>query len=205
MNRKTRSMLLICALVSFLGFWVENIWLAVTKGYMNNRSMYAPFLLGYGLAVLAIYFLLGTPQKMRFLKWKLPVSHPIRRWLAYYGAACLCVMAGEVALGTFVEKTCGIVWWNYEAIPLHITRYTSLPTSSLFGILITVFMGCFFSRLYKFFCAADSRFWDILAFLLVSVMTLDFLGFAWHIGSTRKLRPLWHIAMPWKGPLFHIK
>lgn len=41
---------IMAAVVSFLGFVVENIWLAMTKGYINNRNMNAPFLQGYGLA-----------------------------------------------------------------------------------------------------------------------------------------------------------
>ena len=36
---------IMAAVVSFLGFVVENIWLAMTKGYINNRNMNAPFLL----------------------------------------------------------------------------------------------------------------------------------------------------------------
>ena len=43
---------IMAAVVSFLGFVVENIWLAMTKGYINNRNMNAPFLLGYGLLIL---------------------------------------------------------------------------------------------------------------------------------------------------------
>ena len=40
------------AIVSFLGFVVENIWLAISKGYINNRNMNTPFLLGYGLLIM---------------------------------------------------------------------------------------------------------------------------------------------------------
>ena len=57
------------AIISFLGFVVENVWLAITKGYMNNRNMNAPFLLGYGLVVLFLYFVLGTPANP--VKWGL--------------------------------------------------------------------------------------------------------------------------------------
>ena len=32
---------IMAAVVSFLGFVVENIWLAMTKGYINNRNMNA--------------------------------------------------------------------------------------------------------------------------------------------------------------------
>jgi hypothetical protein len=51
---------IMAAVVSFLGFVVENIWLAMTKGYINNRNMNAPFLLGYGLLILFMYAVFGT-------------------------------------------------------------------------------------------------------------------------------------------------
>lgn len=47
---------IMAALISFLGFIVENVWLAATKGYINNRNMNAPFLLGYGLLVISLFF-----------------------------------------------------------------------------------------------------------------------------------------------------
>ena len=51
---------IMAAVVSFLGFVVENIWLAMTKGYINNRNMNAPFLLGYGLLILFMYAVFGN-------------------------------------------------------------------------------------------------------------------------------------------------
>ena len=38
--------ILMATVVSFLGFVVENVWLAFTKGYIDNRNMALPFLLG---------------------------------------------------------------------------------------------------------------------------------------------------------------
>ena len=56
---------IMAAVVSFLGFVVENIWLAMTKGYINNRNMNAPFLLGYGLLILFMYAVFGTPAAFK--------------------------------------------------------------------------------------------------------------------------------------------
>ena len=47
---------------SFIGFVVENLWLWETKGYIDNRNMNLPFLLGYGLACFLVFVLLGTPN-----------------------------------------------------------------------------------------------------------------------------------------------
>ena len=72
---------IMAAVVSFLGFVVENIWLAMTKGYINNRNMNAPFLLGYGLLILFMYAVFGTPAALRMfakekVRWK--------RYLVYF-------------------------------------------------------------------------------------------------------------------------
>ena len=36
-------------LVSFLGFLIENTWIVLTEGFVDNRNMNAPFLIGYGV------------------------------------------------------------------------------------------------------------------------------------------------------------
>ena len=63
MKYTAAAYMLTIAIISFLGYCVENIWLAVTQQYINNRNMYFPFLLGYGLAVVGIYLIVGTPKK----------------------------------------------------------------------------------------------------------------------------------------------
>ena len=59
------SMVLMAAFISLLGFILENLWLAVRKGYIDNRNMSLPFLLGYGVLVSGIYYTIGTPEDMR--------------------------------------------------------------------------------------------------------------------------------------------
>ncbi|MBQ5332468.1 MAG: hypothetical protein J6K92_04325, partial [Oscillospiraceae bacterium] len=58
------SLGIMLALISFLGFLLENLWLAATKGFVDNRNMRLPFLMGYGVLVTGMYLLLGTPENM---------------------------------------------------------------------------------------------------------------------------------------------
>ncbi|MCM1568737.1 MAG: putative ABC transporter permease [Roseburia sp.] len=128
-------------IVSFLGFVLENIWLAITKGYINNRNMNLPFLLGYGLIVVFMYFLFGTPSEM-VLMGKFPVkASKWIRWILYFICAMFFVSVGEILLGIVTEKLCHIQYWNYSELPLHITIYTSVPTSIGFSFIISMFMG----------------------------------------------------------------
>ena len=148
---KTYALLLIVVLVSFAGFWVENIFIAFMGGFMNNRNMKLPFLLGYGLAILTIYRLFGTPKKPLFWGRELSLNRRFSGTIYYFFIAFLCVCIAEIIIGYTVEWTCGIIWWNYSNIPLHITRYTSVPTSLGFAFLITLFMRFAFLPLLNLF------------------------------------------------------
>ncbi len=162
------------ALISFLGFVVENLWLAITKGYINNRNMNAPFLLGYGMLVLMIYFLFGTPEKMNLPKNLRRRYGKNKSYLMYFLCAMLFVCVGEILLGVVVERLCGIEYWNYSTIPLHITKYTSIPTSVAFSLLITLFMGHCFEPMLNFIARLDYRLIKILSVILLVIMLSDF-------------------------------
>lgn len=187
------ALCLIVTIVSFLGFVVENVWLAITKGFMDNRNMCLPFLIGYGLAMVAIYFILGTPTEFALLGKKLKIKSRYVKLLLYFLAVMLCVSVGEIILGTIVEKTCHIYWWDYTRLPLHITRYTSIPTSMAFSMLITTFMHKFFMPLYEFFQKLDYNDLQVLAGSFMTLMTADFIHNAVRIYRDKEMRSIWKI------------
>lgn len=187
------ALFLIITIVSFLGFVVENVWLAVTKGFMDNRNMCLPFLLGYGLAIMAIYLMFGTPAAPRLFKKKIQIESAFLRALIYLLIVMTCVSLGEIILGTFVEKTCGIIWWDYTRLPMHITRYTSVPTSIGFGMLITIFMRYFFEPLYNFFVEMNFEDLRITACGFATLLVTDFLYSAIRTYKERSLAQLWRI------------
>lgn len=145
-NYDIYSLAIMTAIVSFLGFILENIWLMFTKGYIDNRNMGTPFLLGYGILIIGFYLLIGGPQNITLTanfitsKFKKYI-----KYIIYFFLAMVVVSLCEVLLGQFVEKTFGFEYWNYSHIPMHITKYTSIPTSAGFAFIITFFMGhCFY-------------------------------------------------------------
>lgn len=187
------ALCMIITIISFLGFAVENIWLAVTKGFIDNRNMCLPFLIGYGLAIVAIYLLFGTPAELIFFGKKLPVKSAFIRTLIYFLAVMVCVSVGEILLGTLVEKTCHLYWWDYTRLPLHITRYTSIPTSIAFSLLITTFMRLFFQPLMDWFIQMDLDTLRVTSMTFMTLMTVDFLFNAVRIFKEKKLTPIWKI------------
>lgn len=43
--------LIIIIICSFIGWIIENLWIMLRFGYFDNRNMFLPFLLGYGMAI----------------------------------------------------------------------------------------------------------------------------------------------------------
>ena len=76
MEYSVYELFVMTALISFLGFDLENIWLLFTKGFMDNRSMHLPFLFGYGLLVMGMYCIFGTPQHLRFFGHEIQCAFP---------------------------------------------------------------------------------------------------------------------------------
>lgn len=194
------ALCLIVTIVSFMGFVVENVWLAITKGFMDNRNMCLPFLIGYGLAMVAIYLLFGTPVSPRILGRKLSIRNRFLCALIFFLIVMACVSLGEIILGTVVEKSCGIIWWDYTRLPLHITRYTSIPTSMGFAMLITIFMRYFFEPMYDYFLKMNFEDLRTMACGFMTLLNIDFLHNAVRIYKERKMTQLWRVdTTRWKA------
>lgn len=183
---------IMAAVVSFLGFVVENIWLAMTKGYINNRNMNAPFLLGYGLLMLFMYFTFGTPYELRGFQ---KVKSKIIKYILYFLCAFIVVCIGEIVLGVVVEHICRIEYWNYSNIPLHITKYTSIPTSTAFAMMITVFMGKIFPVLMEWITRVNAQWIKVICIVLWAIMFFDFIVSFWYMIKGKKFYLKWKIYL----------
>ena len=196
------ALIMLVATVSFLGFIVENVWLALTKGYIDNRNMCFPFLLGYGLAILLIYVILGTPKKIWLFGKMFFIKNKILKFLVYFIGVMICVSIGEIVLGTFVEKVCNFYWWDYSALPLHITRYTSIPTSMMFSALIYFFMDNIFQPLYFFF--QDWSFDNLKRYALILglIISVDFVYNSYKMYKTQAMTKRWQVTI--RGKYTHL-
>lgn len=166
---------LLVAFVSFLGFLVENIWCGLVHGYFDNRNMRLPFLLGYGFFIAALYMLLGTPKQFFLLGRHEITASLTERTILYFFFVMLLVSLGEILLGTIVEKICHMEYWNYSWIPLHITKYTSIPTSIGFATIITFFMKNCLEPIMNMFSHLQPDILRIASILLMAAMCADYL------------------------------
>ena len=138
MNKKSiKEDIIMVTVISFIGFCFEELWMLINFSVLDNRNMFLPFLLGYGLFVVLLYYLIGLPNNI-FNKYDFG---SLKNVLLYFLLSFLLVSIGEILLGTFVEKTGNFYYWNYINIPMHVTRYTSVPTSLGFALVITIFMN----------------------------------------------------------------
>lgn len=195
------AFVIMTALISFLGWLLENIWLALTKGYINNRNMNLPFLFGYGLFIVALYLIVGTPESfLVFLKKKSRISR-IGSYLIYFMIVLISVSVGEIILGTLVEYFCGFEYWNYEVLAFHVTKYTSLPTSIGFAVMIMFIMDKCFLPVMNAIASIPYPIALWIAIPLGVALILDFLISFKAMYALRKGHELWRVYVRHSVPL----
>ena len=194
-NTRTHSLILVIVVVSFMGFCVENVFIGLSHGFIDNRNMILPFLLGYGLSIFAFYSLFGTPVEPLYFKEKIHFKTQWGSTLYCFLIAFLGVSIGEILVGYATEWLCGIIWWNYTAIPLHLTRYTSVPTSLGFALLITIFMKYCFTPLMNAFSKIHSKVLSSVAVALIIILSIDTLNSAIYMFRMNNTLHLWRIEV----------
>ena len=202
MQAKKYALILVVITVSFFGFCIENIFMSFRWGHMDNRNYILPFILGYGLTVLGLYSLFGTPTSPQFFTQTLVFKNEFFKNIYYFAVAFFLVSIGEIALGQLTEWTCGIVWWNYSTIPLHFTKYTSIPTSLGFAFLITAFMKYGFTPLWNLFSTIKHSILIVVSITLLVVISLDTLNSTIYMFSHHSMLNLWRIEF--KKPLKYL-
>jgi len=173
-KNSVKTDMIMIVIISFIGYWFEDLWMLIRHGVLDNRNMYLPFLIGYGLAIVGIYYVIGTPKKiLNRYELKTPLN-----LIIYTLIMMFIVSIGEVILGTTVESVLGYKYWDYSSIPLHITTYTSIPTSIGFGIVITLFMNYIYEPLRNKIDKISYRIPMIIFIILIIVFIIDnFLSF----------------------------
>ena len=189
----------IIVIASFLGFIVENVWVGIRYGYIDNRGMILPGLLGYGLAIIGVFYILGTPNHPKFFGIDLFIEYRAAQFAYYIFASAVLVSVGEIMLGTFVEKYCQIEWWNYSSLPLHIDKYTSLFTSITFGLMITIFMNSLFFSIMKWATHINTLFFQTVVMLLFILLIADFIHEAKYMIKNKRINRIWKIDISTKG------
>lgn len=185
---------ILIVLISFIGWLLENLWLAITKGYIDNRNMNLPFLLGYGLLVAGFALFFGVPDNICFGNVNLAINTKLS-WIMYFFIAFIIICSGEHLLGTAVEKICKIEYWNYEWIPCRFSKYTTIPTSTGFALLLTLFMGYVIEPLYNILKRIDGNNASMIGTICLVILTIDFILCFNKMRKNRTLNEKWRIII----------
>ena len=183
MTYTLEQLLAMVIVVSFLGFCLEHVWILLRHGFIDNRNMRLPFLTGYGLTVLGFYKLAGIPTE--------------ENQRAYFAFAFLIVSAGEIVMGKLTEWTMHIYYWDYSTIPLHITRYTSIPTSLGFAAIIVLFMKYGFTAVMAKIAALPAELLRLTRLIMV-VLLYDMMHCYRIMYQTRSHYVVWKHTLPWR-------
>jgi len=155
--------------ISFFGFVFEDLWMILRYSVVDNRNMFLPFLFGYGFFVVLIYYIIGTPKNI-FNKYEFdsPINYAI-----YIALCFLLVSVGEILLGSVVEILADFKYWDYSHIPLHFTKYTSVPTSLGFSLVITLFMNYVYNPLLNTIKKIEKKIPMTIAIIVFVILMLD--------------------------------
>lgn len=167
--KKIKDILIMIIIISFIGFCFEDLWMVFRYSLLDNRNMFLPFLFGYGLFIIVLYYVFGTPKKI-FNKYEFckPINYIIYIIICFIG-----VSIGELSLGIIIEKIFNFNYWDYSSIPLHFTRYTSVPTSLGFSLIITFFMNYLYIPLQNKIKNISKRIPTFLVIIVFLALIID--------------------------------
>lgn len=133
--KKNKCILLFAIIIALIGWIYETILLYILNGRFEDRGFITlPFCPIYGITILVVYYLIGTPLGYGGLIIKGPPSG--FRMLLYYFFAVLIPTVCEFIGGNLMELFTGEVLWDYSMGDYSFGRYISLDVSLLWGLLI---------------------------------------------------------------------
>ena len=192
----------IIIVASFLGFAIENAWIAIKYGCFENRGMIFPFLFGYGVMIVAVYFLFGLPNNPLFF------GRPMKRYMNKDLQYILCIMCticvGEILLGNTVEMLSGYKWWDFSEVPLHIGGYTSIPTSVGFALIIYLFMKNAYNPIVEFAGRMDRNNHAKIIIVLMAIIIFDYLFSTIFLVRNGDVLKVWRLEFPRENQILRL-
>lgn len=195
------SLLLSACIIAFAGFVIENVFRLFCIGVIDDRHRLFPFIAEYGIAFFLFVLIFGTPKNMRFFATKITVTAKNEKTASFLQTALYflivfaCIGLGEITVGLIVEKTMGIKGWNFSNIPLHITRYTSVPTNLAYSSAAVVFMHLFFDKMINILDKIPPQTLKVLAIVLTTTLLLDTIVMICYGATCGRYPSYWRIVL----------
>lgn len=156
---KFSYLVILFVFISFLGWCGETLYFLLRWDDFTDRGFLTlPLCTIYGCSIMAIYLIIGTPNRGRLkpLFVRAKKLSPVLRAAAYVGlyilyfvVAALIPTIAEFVTGLFFDKVFGITLWDYGYSDYNLFGYVCLEMSVLWGALITLAMGVVWPLLEK--------------------------------------------------------
>lgn len=158
-----RYFLLVMAL-SFIGWVFETVYMLVATGKFSDRGFLSlPFCPIYGCSIIAIYFLIDTPNK------KSGVGK-----IKYLLLAFLIPSIAELLVGWIFDKGLNVRLWDYRGKAYNLYGYVCLRNSVAWPVLIYFFMRYMFLPIKNKIEQVPKTYANRLALFLVMLIAIDF-------------------------------
>ena len=168
------SLVLSAIVVAHFGWLLETLIFAIFYGGFYDRGFLTmPLCPIYGITLLFVYILLGTPRSGGVMLGRMRQSGA--RVLVYFLLAAIIPAVLELIGGEVIELITGEVLWTYEEYEYSFGRYICLEIALLWGLLILCFTPIFermiigFEKIPRWTRENLSRSFSVL-------IALDFIG-----------------------------
>ncbi len=161
--------------VSLLGWCFEVVGRYAIYGVLADRGFVTlPLCPIYGITLVAIYLIFGTPRRMRGLLSLLSGGRVWVRYAVYFAAVTVFSTAVELVTALAFAPF-GVRLWTYAEQPFNLLGVVCLGYSLLWGVLITVFMGLLWERSYGLVKKIPPRVIMPVGVTLGAAVSVDFL------------------------------
>lgn len=158
--RKLLNLVFLFFIVSILGWCIEKMYFEYILGYQEDRGFLSlPYCIIYGVSIVIIYLLIGTPQtglvgKLYRLirgdgKLLRKILGRIATFALYFVAAVIVSGTAEFITALLFDKMLGVPLWDYSYYDFNIMGYVCLEYSVYWGALITLAMSTLWHLFYK--------------------------------------------------------
>jgi len=151
---------------SVFGWCLENVTQLIEKHKVTNRGfLVGPYCPIYGIGALLLHLLLSKYA-----------DDPIVLFLL---SVIVCASL-EYLISYIMEKTFHARWWDYSDKKYNLNGRICLETSIPFGLFGTLSIYIFNPKLFSFFAIIPTQVLNIVAFILIFIMAIDF-SISFHI------------------------
>lgn len=169
---------ILAIIMSFIGWTVENISKLMGSGTLDSRFHILPFISPYGLAVFAVYLLIGDCDNIsifsHYLFKEKTKKTKIYSNIISFLLICACVFFGELIVGNLWEILFDVKLWDYSNQILHVTKYTGMLTTFGYGSAVYLLLKfVMYPSLNYFKSHVSYKKASIFSLILGSIIILD--------------------------------